>query len=97
MNTLIREKLADSLIEIAGKLKANTSEIDEEQAIKLMKVVAHQPLSKEQAALHLNMSTSKFDTLVREGWMPKGRKKLGWKEKVWYEDEIDKWYERLKE
>lgn len=97
MNTLIREGLANSLIELAGKLKANTSEIDEEQAIKIMKLVAHQPMSKEQAAIHLNMSTSKFDTLIREGWLPKGRKKLGWKEKVWYEDEIDKAFERFSE
>lgn len=40
MNTLIRERLADSLVEIAGKLKANTSEIDEEQAIRIMQIVA---------------------------------------------------------
>lgn len=97
MNTVVKEELANNLIDIAKRLKANTSEIDEEQAIEIMKLVAHKPLSKEQAAIHLNMSTSKFDSLVREGWMPKGRKRIGWKEKAWYEDEIDKWYERLKE
>lgn len=85
------------LRETADKIDAGNCEIDEEQAIQVMKLIAHKPLSKEQAAIHLNMSTSRFDTLIREGWLPKGRKKLGWKEKVWYEDEIDKWYERLNE
>ena len=47
--------------------------------------------------MHLNMSTKKFDLLIREGYLPKGRRKLGWKEKIWYEDEIDKSYARLDE
>ena len=97
MNTFIREKLADSLMELADKIKANTSEIDEEQAIGIIKLVAHKPLSKEAAALHLNMSTKKFDILVKEGYFPKGRKRVGWKELAWYEDEIDKAYKRLEE
>lgn len=97
MNISIREKLADSLIELAENIKANTSEIDEEQAIGIMKLVAHKPLSKEEAALHLNMSTKKFDLLVKEGYFPKGRKRVGWKEKAWYEDEIDKAFKRLEE
>ena len=46
-------------------------------------------MSKESAALYLNMSTSRFDTLVRDGYLPKGRKRIGFKEKVWYQDEID--------
>lgn len=97
MTISLRRSVAQILREVADKFDAGTSEIDEEQAIQIMKIVAHNPLSKEQAALHLNMSTKKFDILVKEGYFPKGRKKLGWKEKVWYEDEIDKAYERLDE
>lgn len=95
--SIIRKECARVLRELADKVDAGNTEINEEQAIGIMKLVAHQPLSKEQAAIHLNMSTKKFDLLVREGYLPKGRKKLGWKEKVWYEDEIDKAYERLDE
>lgn len=97
MNTFMREKFADSLIELAGRVKANTSEIDEEQVIEIAKIVAHRPLSKEAAAMHLNMSTKKFDILVKEGYFPKGRKRVGWKELAWYEDEIDKAFKRLEE
>lgn len=85
------------LRETADKIDAGNCELDDEQAIRLMKIIAHNPLSKEQAARHLHMSTSRFDTLIREGYLPKGRRKLGWKEKVWYEDEIDKAYQRLDE
>lgn len=86
---IARNTLSKSLREIADSLDANTSELDEEQIMEFMKIVTHKPMSKEQAAIYLNMSTSRFDTLVREGYLPKGRKKLGWKEKRWYQDEID--------
>lgn len=81
----------------ADKIDAGNCEINEEQAVKIMKLIAHQPLSKEEAAIHLNMSTKKFDLLVKEGYFPKGRKRVGFKEKVWYEDEIDKAFKRLEE
>lgn len=93
----IKDYLVKTLRELADNLDAGNSEIDDEQAIQIMKLVAHKPLSKEQAAMHLNMSTKKFDLLIREGYLPKGRRKLGWKEKIWYEDEIDKSYARLDE
>ena len=94
---IVRKEFVRMLRELADKIDAGNSEIDEEQSLRIMKLIAHQPLSKEQAAIHLNMSTKKFDNLVREGYFPKGRRKLGWKEKVWYEDEIDKAYKRLDE
>lgn len=85
------------LRDAADKIEAGNCEVNEEQAIRIMKLVAHQPMSKEQAAIHLNMSTKKFDILVKDGWLPKGRKKVGWKEKVWYEDELDIRYSQYKE
>lgn len=86
---IIKKNFVKLLRETADKIDAGNSEIDEEQAINIMKLIAHQPMSKEQAAMYLNMSTSRFDVLVKEGYLPKGRKKLGWKEKRWYQDEID--------
>ena len=86
----IKKQFAKLLRELADRVDAGNTDLDEEQAIQLMSIVTHQPMSKEVAAKHLNMSTSKFDNLIREGWLPKGRKRLGFKEKVWYEDEIDR-------
>lgn len=95
MNT--REQFAELLIKTANDIKANNSTLNEEQMLKLMSEIMHQELSREAAAKHLNMSVSKFDNLVREGWLPKGRKRFGWKELRWYRDELDRAASRLNE
>ena len=86
---IVRNALSKLLRETADKLDANTSEVDEEQAVKIMELIAHKPLTKEEAAMHLHIWPSRFDTLIREGKLPKGRKKLGQKNKIWYLDEIE--------
>ena len=93
----IRKQFANLLRELADKFDAGNTELDEEQTIQLMGLIAHQPLNKEAAAKYLHMSTSKFDTLIRQGWLPKGRKKLGEKNKIWFKDELDKAVKRLDE
>ena len=85
----IKKYITRLLRETADRIDAGNSEINEEQALKIMEVVAHNPMSKERSAIYLNMSTSRFDTLVREGRLPKGRKRVGFKELVWYQDELD--------
>jgi predicted DNA-binding transcriptional regulator AlpA len=37
------------------------------------------------------MSRSKFDSLVKDGLLPKGKKRRGFKELVWYEDELNEY------
>lgn len=51
--------------------------------------MTHIALSKEQACNYLNMSRSKFDSLVAKGIIPKGRKRVGFKELIFYKDELD--------
>ena len=84
-----RKLVVKYLREIANKIDAGTSEIDETEAIEIMKVIAHRPLSKEQACRYLNISRPKFDNLIREGKLPKGRKRVGLKELSWWQDELD--------
>ena len=86
---IVKNTLSELLRETADKLDANTSEINEEQAVKIMELIAHKPLTKEEAAIHLHIWPSRFDTLIREGKIPKGRKKLGQKNKIWYLDELE--------
>ena len=78
------------LTEAIDKIKADSSELDEEQMLRLAETLVHVPMSKAQACSYLNLSRSRFDDLVREGKIPKGRKKVGWKELMWYRDELDK-------
>jgi len=77
------------LKEVAEKIEAGTSEITESQAVDILRIVAHEVLTKEQACNYLNMSRSKFDGYVREGIIPKGRKTTGSNELKWYKDELD--------
>lgn len=77
------------LREVADKMDVGTSDISESQAIDILRVVAHEVMSKEQACKYLNLSRSRFDDLVREKKLPKGKKRTGFKELCWYQDELD--------
>lgn len=77
------------LREVAEKIDSGTSEITESQAIDVLRVIAHEAMSKEQACIYLNLSRSRFDDLVRERKIPRGQKRTGFKEKVWWKDELD--------
>lgn len=77
------------LKEVAEKIDSGTSEITESQAIDVLRVIAHEVMSKEQACDYLNLSRSRFDDLVREGRIPRGQKRKGFKELVWWKDELD--------
>ena len=84
-----RELVIKYLTEAIDKFKADSSELDEEQMIQIAQAVTHIPMSKEQACSYMNLSRSRFDGLMRERKIPKGRKRTGWRELAWYRDELD--------
>ena len=84
-----RQLVAKYMREVADKIEVGTSEISESEAMDILRVVAHESISKEQACEYLNISRSRFDDLVREMKLPKGRKRVGFKELVFYKDELD--------
>ena len=86
--SIVEKEISKLLRETADKFDAGTSEANEEQIIEGMRVFLHTPISKENAAIELGIHPSSFDKLVAEGKIPKGKKKLGWKELRWYTDEI---------
>lgn len=53
-------------------------------------------ISKYQAYSYLNMSRATFDNLVREGKLPKGKKRQGFKELFWDKRELDNNIKQLK-
>ena len=79
------------LRETAEKIDAGTCELSESEAMDIMSVLSHRVMSKEDACIYLNISRSRFDDLVREGKLPKGRKRRGFKELVFYQDELDRY------
>lgn len=88
---LIRE-----LRNTADKLEAGTCEITQSEAMDVINVLTHEALSKEAACQFLNVSRATFDLHVSLGNLPKGRKRVGFKELVWYKDELQKCLDRLK-
>lgn len=78
------------LRDIADKIEAGNTELSESEAMDIMRIIAHESLNKEQACRHLNVSRSRFDDLIREKKLPKGRKVSGFKELRWYRDELEK-------
>jgi predicted DNA-binding transcriptional regulator AlpA len=84
-----RKLVVKYLRKVADEMDAGTSEVTESQAIDILRIVAHEAMSKEQACNYLNLSRSRFDDLVREGKIPKGRKRVGLKELSWWEDELE--------
>lgn len=77
------------LKEVIKRLEEDDCEMSDAEAMDVLKVIAHKPLSKEQACKYLNLSRSRFDDLVRERKIPRGKKRMGFKELYWYEDELE--------
>lgn len=88
LNKGLMKMFAKLLRDTANKVEAGTCEIDEQQAMDICNMLSHEPLSKDQACSYLNMSRSKFDSLVLNGKLPKGIKRRGFKELIWYKDEL---------
>lgn len=85
---VIKRTVSKLLRQIADKIDGGTCELDEEQAMNIMATIGHEPLSKDAACSYLNISRSKFDSLVADGKLPKGKKRRGFKELVWFRDEL---------
>lgn len=88
MQEYLKKELARLLRETADRLDTNTSEANDEQTLELINLIAHQPLSREEACNYLNISRNRFNELIDLGKLPKGRKRRGFKELVWYKDEL---------
>lgn len=85
---VIKRTVSKLLRQIADKIDSGTCELDEEQAMNIMATIGHEPLSKDAACSYLNISRSKFDSLVADGKLPKGKKRRGFKELCWFKDEL---------
>lgn len=86
----LKKLIIKLLRETADKIDSGNCELSDTEAMDIMGVLSHQVMSKEDACLYLNLSRSRFDDLVREGVIPKGRKRRGFKELCFYKDELDR-------
>lgn len=89
MNNILSRIIVKELRILADKIEANNTNLSEDEAMALLSTITHEAMSKDQACSYLNLSRSRFDDLVREGKLPKGKKRRGFKELVWYKDELE--------
>jgi excisionase family DNA binding protein len=85
----LKKLVISKLEETVNKINTGTCELTQEQAMDIMSVLSHEAISKEEACSYLNIHKDKFNNLVRAGKLPKGRKRRGFKELVYYKDELD--------
>ena len=81
-------------------IDAGNSNLTEEEALNAIKILKNytdktKRLSKYQACQYLNISRAKFDNLVKEGKLPKGKKQQGFKELSWTKRELDEYIKQL--
>lgn len=90
MKENIKNILVNLLRNIANDIDSGNSNLSDEEAMDMISTFSHRILSKEQACEYLNLRHSRFNELVALGVIPKGKKRKGFKELVWYKDELDK-------
>ena len=84
----IKKLIVNKLRQLADDIDAGNSNVNDEEAIELLSVIAHRAMSKEDCCIYLNVSRATFDNYIHDGFMPKGIKRRGRRDLIWYEDDI---------
>lgn len=93
----IIRKLLNKTIDDIDAGNSNITEDEEKEVIELLQTINDDKLSKYQARQILNnMPASTFDKLVRDGKIPRGKKRAGWTELYWYKKDIMKYLAKSK-
>lgn len=82
--------VARLLRQYADQIENGGCDCSLEEQCAIFDTLSHRAISKEDATSFLHISRSTFDTMVRNNILPKGQKRRGFKELVWYEDELRK-------
>lgn len=82
------------LVELVDRIdrgECATTEEQERRFLALCQIVADKDrrVSKYDACRYLGVSRAKFDRMVADGRIPKGKKTTGWKELSWSLKELD--------
>ena len=80
------------LQQIINDIDSNNSNISERQqfeVIKFIQKINTKELSKLEAAEYIGVSRATFDNYVRDGLIPKGQKRVGFKELSWNKCDLD--------
>lgn len=89
MNQAILNFVGKTIIDVGNKIIKGECELTDEQASLILGTIGHIEMNLDQACKYVNLKQSRFRDLVRDGTLPKGRKKVGNSFLVWYKDELD--------
>ena len=86
------KEILNQIIDNIDAGNSNIDENDEQHIIDCLRKYTHKDegMSKYSACQYLNISRAKFDNMVRQGLLPKGKKVIGFKEKRWYKKDLDR-------
>lgn len=93
MLKLIRN-LLQQIIDDIDSGNSNISQDDQQEVLSLIQKFTSKELSKLEAADYLGISRATFDNYVHNGWIPKGTKRMGFKELSWRKCDLDKFKEK---
>ena len=88
------------LLKIVDDIDAGNSEMSEKELYEVTDLLKRynfrdKYISKYQAFTYLNIRRAKFDNLVREGVLPRGKKVEGFKELQWSLKEIKEYSKKV--
>ena len=91
--------IKELLLKIIHDIDSGNSNISEEgqlEAIQLIQKFYSRDLSKIEAANYIGVSRATFDNYIKNGWISKGQKRIGFKELSWKECDLDNFLENNK-
>lgn len=88
MEERIAKLVGEAVIAAGLDIKSGTSELTDEEAMRIFEAVAHKPISREEVKDMVNVSDNKLYELIDRKQIPAGRKRAKFKERYWYKDEI---------
>ena len=73
---------------------SNINEQKQLEIINLLQKINQKELSKIESADYIGVSRATFDNYVSNGYIPKGKKRLGFKELSWNKKDLDDFLEK---
>lgn len=96
MDPIISKRLAKEMHAAADRVERGDCHMTNHEGMRMIETFSHEEMTKEQVLTYLRWSRAKFDQYVREGKMPRGKKRSGDSSLYWYRDEINEALEDLK-
>ena len=86
--------LRNILQQFIDDIDSGNSNITESQQLEIIDMIQRlqdEELSKIEAAHYVGVSRATFDNHIKKGWIPEGRKRVGFKELSWKKSDLDKY------